>query len=353
MAEDSQKTEEPTQRRLDQARQRGETPMSGEVRHAFTFAAAAVVVGGLGAGAVSGLAQMAVRLWGGADDIMVDPAGSRSLVTGIFAHLALSFMPIMGLFIAAAVAGGVVQGRPGIAWGRVAPKWSKISPASGLKRMFGMRSLVEFGKTVLKFAAVVCVALAIAWPHAVAFDGLIGASPVHLVGAMREIAGGMIKVVAMLVVALAVFDIVYQRRAFIKRMRMTLQEVRDEMKDSDGDPKIKARIRAIAQERARRRMMAAVPRATVVVTNPTHYAVALEYRHGEMAAPVVVAKGVDAVALRIRDVAGKAGVPVIESPPLARALYASAEIDRVIPVEHYAAVAEIISYVLHLARQKY
>jgi flagellar biosynthetic protein FlhB len=337
---------------LDQARERGESPISGEVRHAFTFAAAAVVIGGFGAGAVTGIAQLAARLWGGADDIMVDPVGTRSLISGVFFHLAMSLLPIMGLFLAAAVAGGVVQGRPTIAWARVTPKLSKVSPFSGLKRMFGARGLVEFGKTFLKFSVVTGVALAIAWPHAAAFDGLIGASPVHLVSSMREIAFRMIKVVAMLVVALAVFDFVYQRRSYIKRLRMTLQELKDEIKDSEGDPKIKARIRAIAQERARRRMMAAVPRATVIVTNPTHYAVALEYRHGEMAAPVVIAKGVDAVALRIREVAAKASVPIIESPPLARALYASAEIDRAIPVEHYAAVAEIISYVLHLARQK-
>lgn len=352
MAEDSQKTEEPTQRRLDQAYQRGEAPISAEVRHAVIFAAAAVAVGGVGAGAVMGIGRLAVRLWGGADDIVVDAPGTRSLITGIFAHLGFTFLPIMGLFVAAAMAGGVIQGRPGLSWARVAPKWSKVSPASGFKRMFSMRALVEFAKTLAKFVVVVSAALALAWPHAVAFDELIGASPTHLVRAMREIAFGMIKVVAMLVVALALFDVVYQRRAFVKRLRMTLQELKDEIKDSEGDPKIKARVRMIAQERSRRRMMAAVPRATVVVTNPTHYAVALEYRHGEMAAPVVVAKGMDAIALRIRQVATDAGVPIIENPPLARALHASAEVDRVIPVEHYAAVAEIISYVMHLARQK-
>lgn len=351
MAEDSQKTEEPTQRRLDQARQRGESPMSPEVRHAVMFAAATAAIGGMGISAAMGIGRIAVRLWGGADDFVLDAAGSRSLVTGVIGHLALALAPIMGLFVVAAIAGGFIQGRPNVAWARLAPKWEKVSPAAGLKRMFGTRALVEFAKTLAKFIVVVTAALMLAWPHAVAFDNLVGATPHHLLSAMGEIAFGMIKVVAMLVVALALFDVIYQRRAFIKRLRMTLQELKDELKDSEGDPKIKARIRMIAQERSRRRMMAAVPRATVVVTNPTHYAVALEYRHGEMAAPVVVAKGVDALALRIRQVATDAGVPIVESPPLARALFASAEIDRVIPVEHYAAVAEIISYVMHLARQ--
>jgi flagellar biosynthetic protein FlhB len=134
-------------------------------------------------------------------------------------------------------------------------------------------------------------------------------------------------------------------------MRMTLQELRDEIKESDGDPKIKARIRAIGMQRSRRRMMAAVPEASVIITNPTHYAVALKYQHGEMAAPVVLAKGVDDVAKKIREVATAAGVPIVESPPLARALFAGADIDRPIPVEHYAAVAEIIGYVLRLSRR--
>ena len=162
----------------------------------------------------------------------------------------------------------------------------------------------------------------------------------------------MIKSVAMLVGALAAFDFIYQRRSFFNRMKMSLQEVKDEHKQSEGDPKIKAKIRQIGIQRARRRMMAAVPTASVIVTNPTHYAVALKYEHGTMAAPVVVAKGMDEIALRIRDVAKAAGVPIIESPPLARALYASAMIDRPIPTEHFKAVAEIIGYVMRLAKKR-
>jgi flagellar biosynthetic protein FlhB len=162
----------------------------------------------------------------------------------------------------------------------------------------------------------------------------------------------MLKAVALLVGALALFDWVYQRRTYLSRMRMSLQEVKDEHKDSEGDPHVKARIRAIGAERARRRMMSAVPTASVIITNPTHYAVALKYDHGKMAAPVVVAKGADAVALKIRELAMAAKVPILESPPLARALFASAEIDRPIPTEHYKAVAEIIGYVMRLANAR-
>lgn len=346
-----QKTEEPTQHKLEQAYRRGEAPVAGEVRHALMFAAMAVILGGFGLSAMTGIGAIAVRLWGGADDFVLDPGGLRSLLAGVMLNGAWALAPVAGLLAAAAVLTGLIQGRAGVSWSRVAPKWSKLSPVAGAGRLFGTRALVEFAKTATKFALVGAVALWIAWPHRIAIDGLIGASPLHLLRAAGTIVFAMVRAVAMLVVALAVADAVYQRGAFLKRMRMTVQEVRDEIKQNDGDPKVKARIRAIGQARSRRRMMSAVPGATVVITNPTHYAVALDYRHGEMAAPVVLAKGADALALRIRAVATEAGVPIVESPPLARALYASAEIHRPIPVEHYTAVAEIIGHVLRLARR--
>lgn len=350
MAGEGQKTEEPTQRRIDQAHERGEAPVSGEVRHAAMFLAGAAVMAGLGAGAVAGVTHLATALWGGAADYRVDPQGAASFATGLFARVAAALLPPLLAFMAAAVAAGVLQGSSRPNWTRVAPKWSKLSPSRGLSRLFGTRALIEFAKTLAKFVAVGAVALWLCSPYFVGLDRLIGASPTEIVRSLRAISADMIRNVALFVAALAVFDIFYQRRAFLKRLRMTLQELRDELKDADGDPKIKARIRAIGQERARRRMMAVVPRAAVVITNPTHYAVALEYRHGEMAAPVVIAKGVDAVALRIRDVAKEHRIPVVESPPLARALFASATLDRPIPVEHYTAVAEIIGYVLRLSR---
>jgi flagellar biosynthetic protein FlhB len=160
------------------------------------------------------------------------------------------------------------------------------------------------------------------------------------------------KAIVLLVVTIAAFDFLWQRHSYLKKMMMSLQEIKDEHKQSEGDPAIKARIRAIGMARARKRMMAAVPGASVIITNPTHYAIALRYDHGAMAAPVVVAKGVDLVALRIREVAKGAGVPIVESPVLARAIYASVAIDRPIPVEHYAAVAEIIGYVMRLAKRR-
>jgi flagellar biosynthetic protein FlhB len=251
-----------------------------------------------------------------------------------------------------ALLGGVLQGRPMLAWSRIKPKWSKLNPVSGFLRTFSKQSLVEFLKTLAKLCLVVGIGASIAWPHASGIERLVGADLVSMGAAANDIVYAMLVPIAMLVGALALFDFVWQRFSFTKRMRMSKQEVKDEHKESDGDPKIKAKIRGLQMQRARSRMMANVPKASVIITNPTHYAVALQYDHGAMNAPVVVAKGVDTLALKIREIAGEHRIPLVENRPLARALYASAEIDHPIPVEHYAAVAEVISYVLKIAKAR-
>lgn len=353
MAEGSDdKTQEPTDKKLEDARKRGDVPMAPETRHAAMFVAMLVVMGGMGVYTIRLMGNLFVRLWGSADDFRLDPQGAQGFATGVLGAAASALLPILAALFGIALIGGLLQGRPMLSWSRVKPKWSKLNPASGLGRMFGKQSLVEFAKTLAKLCLVAGIAAAVAWPHAAGIDRLVGAD-LHSVGAAaNDIVHAMLRPIAMMVGALALFDFVWQRRAFLKRMRMSLQEVKDEYKDSEGDPKIKAKIRAIQMQRAKGRMMANVPKASVVITNPTHYAVALQYDHGAMAAPVVVAKGVDAIALKIREIAGEHGIPLVENRPLARALYASAEIDRPIPVEHYAAVAEVISYVLRIARRR-
>ena len=347
-----QKTQEPTQKKLDDARKKGEVATTPEMRHAVMFLAMFAVFGTIGLQAVAGMGRLLHSLWGDADQFRIDPEGAQGFATGLFAELGAIFAPTLGLLFGFAFLIVFLQGRPSLSWSRLQPKWSKVSPVAGLGRMFGMRGLVEFLKTLAKFALVITVVLIVVWPKAVAIDELIGMSPEAIARTTGSLVMLMLKAVLLLVGALALFDFLYQRRAFLQKMRMTLQEVKDEHKESEGDPHIKAKIRSIAIQRSRRRMMAAVPTASVVITNPTHYAVALKYDHGKMAAPVVVAKGTDMVALKIREIATGAGVPVMESPPLARALYATVDIDHPIPVEHYAAVAEIIGYVMRLARQR-
>jgi flagellar biosynthetic protein FlhB len=350
-ADKDQRTHAPTQKRLEEARKKGEVAIAPEMRHATMMIGATIVIGWVGASALTGLGSLFTRLWGSADDFRLDNQGARDLTAGVMSHVALSLAPVMGVLFACAVGTLLLQGRVTLSWSRVAPKWSKLNPMSGFSRLLGTRALVEFAKTLLKFTTIVTVVLLVLRPRFGGLDQLVGYTP----GAVGVAAGRMafeaIRAVALILALLAGADFLYQNHAFLKRMRMTLQELKDEHKQSEGDPKIKAKIRQIQMQRARRRMMAAVPEASVIITNPTHYAVALKYDHGAMAAPVVVAKGVDAIALRIREVAKDASVPIVEAPPLARALYAAVEIDRPIPIEHYAAVAEIIGYVMRLARQ--
>jgi len=352
VADKDQKTQDPTEKKLTDARAKGDVATSTEVRHAVMFIAMIIVVGGLGSWTLAQLGPMLIAMWGSADDYALEPVGAQAFATGIFAALLRALTPILALLFGFALLIMFVQGRPTLSWSRVTPKFSKISPIAGLGKMFGKRALIEFAKTLAKFLVVIVIAAMVVEPKLVGLDRLVGAEPRMIAQAAGEIVRAMIQSVGMLVGAIALFDFVYQRRAFFNRMKMSLQEVKDEHKQSEGDPKIKAKIRAIGIQRARRRMMAAVPTASVIVTNPTHYAVALKYDHGAMAAPVVVAKGMDEIALRIRDIAKAAGVPIVESPPLARALYASAMIDRPIPTEHFKAVAEIIGYVMRLSKRR-
>ena len=347
----SQKTHEPTDKKLEDARKRGEVAVSQEMRHLTMFAAAVVVVGGLGSFSVSRLLDLFAGLWGRADALRLDTASNSRAFTGnLLGQMALAMGPLLATLLAFALATLFVQGRPNMSPSRLKLKWSKLSPVAGLKRLFGVQALVEFAKTLAKFTLVISTVLLVVWPAASGLDRMVGATPGEIGRSTVRLIFLMVAAAAVLVAILAAVDFVYQRNAFMKKMRMSLQEIKDEHKNSEGDPMIKAKVRAIGRQRAQSRMMAKVPTASVVITNPTHFAVALQYDHGAMNAPVVVAKGADEVAFRIREVARENGVPVVESPPLARALFASADLDRPIPTEHFKAVAAIISYVMTLAR---
>lgn len=345
-----EKTHLPTEKKLADAREKGDVANAAEMRHASMFVAAIIVMGGLGSWTISRMLTIFTGFWGGADDLVLRGGGGRTFASMVLGEVGLALGPLLGMLVFFALLTLGLQGRPTLAWARMKLKWDKLSPLAGLKRLFGKQALVEFGKTLAKFGLVAGVALIVVWPHARGIETLVGAPPEAIGKSTASLVFMMVQAATMLVVALALLDFVYQRHAFLKKMMMSLQEIKDEFKESEGDPKIKARVRAIGMERAKRRMMAKVPEASVIITNPTHYAIALKYDHGAMAAPVVVAKGVDAVALKIREIAAAHNIPIIEKPPLARALHASAQIDRSIPAEHYLAVAEIISYVMKLAR---
>ena len=349
--DDFQKTEEPTQKRLEDARKKGDAPKSQEVIAASMLAAAALV-GWLFAGsAAKGIAEAGIAFIDHPHTIFVD---GRNLVRvfmastiGVAAALALPGF----VFFTSALLANTVQARPVFAPDRLKPQWSRLSPIAGFKRIFGPSGLFNFSKGVAKIVLVGAILVFALWPDrdlltvaifsdARALLSLLVASTLKLIG---------LSVAAMVV--LAALDAGYQRHAWRKRLRMTKDEVRRELKETEGDPQLKARLRGQREAVSRRRMMVAVEDATVLIMNPTHFAVALKYEFGNDAAPICVAKGVDDLALRMRAVANDNGVPVIENPPLARALHAAADLDQEIPIEHYEAVAKIIGVIMNRGDQ--
>jgi len=226
-------------------------------------------------------------------------------------------------------------------------KLEKIDPIKGLGRIFALKGLVELVKVLAKFLLVASVSGCIVWSLIDELVGL-GAEPIHVALAhVASLCGWSFMASSSVLIIIAALDAPFQLWQHNKQLKMTKQEVKDENKETDGRPEVKGRIRALQQEMSQRRMMDAVPDADVIITNPTHYAIALKYEQG-MGAPICVAKGVDAVALKIREVGEAHEIPIVESPPLARALYASVDLEEAIPPEHYKAVAEVIGYVMRL-----
>ena len=347
-SDQSQKTEQPTQKRLDEARAKGNVARFAETRHAAMFAGAAVATATTVALMAEEATSLLTLLLGDADDVALSPTTAQAFAGGLMSAVAKLTLPTLLLLFVIAIAGGLASGRPTIAWERLRPKWSKLSPVAGFKRLFGMQGLVEFLKTLAKFGIVAGAFAYVVMPEQHRIEALVGGDAAMLATHVESIVLRLLIMVAAVVAALAILDILYQRMAFQKKMMMSRQEVREEHRQTEGSPEVRARIRELRQAKARQRMMAAVPTASVVIMNPTHYAVALRYAHGVDAVPTCVAKGIDAVALRIRDVAREHGVAVVENPPLARALHASVDIDEPVPFEHYAAVAEVIGYVMRL-----
>lgn len=346
--DDSQKTEEPSQKRLDDAREKGDVFRAQEVKHAVMLGASALVLGLFAVTTSQALAPLMVAFLGSADQFRTDGPSLHVLAREILMTTGLAVALPLLLLLIAGIASGFAGGEVTFASERLKPKWSKVSPLAGIKRLFGMHNLVEFIKSLIKLFIVGGVCMLVLWPE---HDLLVASLDLPLPDLLKRILALALKLVmavaaAMLVLSLA--DFTYQYLAHRKKLRMSFQELRDEHKQSEGDPMIKARIRQIRMERARKRMMAAVPQADVVITNPTHFAVALKYDPDKMAAPRCVAKGVDSLALRIRTLASEHKVTIVENPPLARALYATVAIDQDVPPEQYKAVAEVISYVFRL-----
>jgi flagellar biosynthetic protein FlhB len=347
----SDKTEDPTQRRLEQAHEKGDVAKSQEVAAFATLAAVTLLVA-FGSGPTAALLVAPLRgLIEHAGELTVDGGGLRRLWLAVGTAVGLAIaLPVLGMMLAG-VAGHMVQHRIVFSAETIRPKLSKISLLSGFKRLVSLESVANFVKGLVKIALVAASMVAVLWPRRADLVGVVTMDVAALLPLVRELATAMLGAMLAAMFLVAIADFLWVRARWMKRQRMSVQELKEEFRQTEGDPKIKAKIRQIRTERSRRRMMAAVPTATVVVTNPTHFAVALKYETG-MQAPVCVAKGTDDVALRIRALAEKSRVPVIENPPLARALHATVDLDETIPEQHYKAVAEVIGFVMGLGRRR-
>lgn len=339
------KTEEPTEKKIRDALEKGNVPMSREAPTLAAFIGMLLVSAFFLA---TGVSQLTVTL-----AKILDQPAAFSLETRADAVLLLNalaweagslVLPIVIVLALTGILASALQHPPSMVIDRITPEMSRVSLMEGWKRIFGTHGLVEFAKALFKFGVVCAVGYYFVKSNTLSVANALLVEP-HTLPAMLLNLG--IRVIATITVATAVLvaaDIVWTRIFWHNELRMTREEVKEELKQSDGDPLVKARLRSLSRDRARRRMMGAVPRATLVIANPTHYAVALRYVREEGGAPLVLAKGKDLIALKIRELAEEHGVPVVENKPLARALYKAVEVDQMIPREFYKAVAEIILY---------
>jgi len=340
------KTEEATPRKLEQSREKGDVAKTQDLAPlaALTFSAGVLAI--LGGWLAKTMISALIPFIAHPEQIPLEGAGGVTV-----ARMAMmAAAPVLGAVLLTAALGGALGNlvQHGLLFtpDKLKPDFKKVSPLSGFQRIFGPDGLAQFVKSISKILAVAGVAYLVLKPHFHEFRTLSALDPAAMLPFSAEILRKLIFAVIALMLAITGADWIWQKQRFLKKMRMSREEVKEEYKQTDGDPLIKAKLRQMRHEKARRRMMAAVPTATVVVMNPTHYAVALKYEAGTAGAPECVAKGLDAVALRIRAAAEEAGVPVIEDPPLARALYAAVEIDEAIPPAHFEAVAKIIGFIL-------
>jgi len=343
------KTQDPTQKRLDDALEKGDVAKSQEVNTWFVIGASTLLLSSFSGSISQGIEVPMRNLLMNMHQIRVDGPGLLQLLSQIELMLiGVLGVPLLMLLIAG-VGSNLIQHRLVFSTEPLSPKFSKISPAAGFARLFGKQAGANFLKGIFKVVLVGVVMCLVLWPERNRLDAIVRFDPMSVLNITRTISIQLMGTVVALLALVAALDYLFQYRQWFERQKMSLEEVKEEYKQSEGDPHIKGRIRQLRHARMKKRMMAAVPSASVIITNPTHYSVALKYDRG-MPAPVCVAKGVDLMAFKIREIATAHNIPIVENVPLARALHATVEVDDEIPVEHYHAVAEVIGYVMRLRR---
>lgn len=351
--DETSKTEEPTQHRIEEAIKKGQIAYSREILHWMMLGTAGLTIMMFSWYLGHKFRKSFTRYIESPDQYSLDSSTVLELLWTIIFDLFLLSLPLLGFYMAAALAGGFFQTNFAFSAESLKINWSKLSPMKGLKKMFSKKSFMEFIKGVVKIT-IVGVALYIFFRSKLdEVAGMIYIPAERVLGTIGTYVSRSIVIVISAMAIISIMDYLFQKFELLKSLRMTKDEVKKEHKSMEGDPLIKSKRRQIAEQRIKQNLKEAVSRATAIITNPTHFAVAIQYDLETMNAPVVVAKGVDNIALKIRELANERSVPIYENPPLARALYASVDLEQEIPPEHYQAVAEVIRFVMKLNNQHF
>ena len=351
--DESSKTEEATGRKLEKAHEEGQFAVSREVNHLMAMIGVLIIIAWIVPPVIGHVKDELARFVTDAYQMPTDSEGVRLVLARAMVDVVYyTGLPLV-LLMVLGVLSTVLQIGFNFTWASLKIDIGKLNPLAGLKRMFKLdQQAIDMGKNLGKLLAVGIVVYYILKPVVIGFEHFIGMDFTLLLWEVHGVADRMMIAIVLVVAVITAIDFAYQRFSFAKKMRMTKQEVKDEYKQTEGDPLVKSKIRAMRVQRARQRMMASVPQADVVVTNPTHFAVAMKYDPASGKAPVVVAKGADFIAATIRKIAEEHNVPIVRNPPLARVLYDTVEVDQESPADQYRAVAEVITFVYKLKGRK-
>lgn len=354
MAEETgqEKSEEPTSKRLTEAREKGDVPRSRELVTTAVLLAASASAMMFGTVLVERMMAVMRLSYQLERPAVYDVKQMSLLLVSAFGEAMVGLSGFFIMVLIAAVVGPIALGGWNFSGQAVAPKGSRLNPLSGLKRMFSLNALIELVKALGKFAIVATVAVSVLWFIRHDLLALGNAEPAVASANAAETIIWVFLVLSASLILIAAIDVPYQLYAYSKKLKMTLQEVKDELKNTEGKPEVKGRIRQLQREIAQRQMMKEVPQADVVITNPTHFSVALKYDSSVSDAPIVVAMGADFVALKIREVANEYNIPILAAPPLARALYYSSSLNGEVDARLYTAVAQVLAYVYQLKNYK-
>ena len=352
MAEDQdssqEKSEQPTPKRLEKAREEGQTPRSRELTTTAILLGGTVALWVFGGVMVNILVGIMSRSFNLERETIFDESRMAVFLGEGMAQGVLSMLPLFAVLLVASIAGPIALGGWLLSAKAMQPKMNRMNPIEGLKRMFSLKSLMELAKALAKVLVILSVAIVVllSFQEDMLALGNQALEPALARSLQLSIFAAIILAAATVIIALV--DVPFQIWDHTKKLKMSRQDIKDEMKDSEGKPEVKSRIRQLQREMAQRRMMASVPEADVVITNPTHFSVALKYDPDSMETPILLAKGVDMIALKIREIANAHHIEIIESPQLARSIYFTTEIDREIPGGLYLAVAQVLAYVFQL-----